>query len=291
MAKACALAVMLVAGHAAQLRADDEIGGTGRIQPRDGVVLISGVPGVLVRTIPVHEGDTVKRGDLLMTLDDDDQRAELDNAQIAYDGATKIAEQSIAAQALAIQLATERLRHVESDASTYRALGQNATSEKETANLDAAVEEARMSLEIERIRDREIRADHANAIESATKRLEIAKNKIANYKVVAPSDGVILRIDRHVGERLTGEPAVELADTTAMYVICQVFQGELLKIQPGMKATIKSGALDKPLTGTVEQVGRLVDTRAQLGDVRIKLDSPDPASRLVGMEVEVQIAR
>ena len=76
-----------------------------------------------------------------------------------------------------------------------------------------------------------------------------------------------------------------------MYVAAQVFQGDLLKLKPGMKARISNSALGRELTGTVEQVSRLVDTKAQLGDVRIKLDDTNLASRVVGMEVEVKIAR
>jgi len=41
----------------------------------------------------------------------------------------------------------------------------------------------------------------------------------------------------------------------------------------------------------IEEIGRIVDTRSRLGEVRIRLDSAEPANRLVGMEVEVVIAR
>jgi hypothetical protein len=82
-----------------------------------------------------------------------------------------------------------------------------------------------------------------------------------------------------------------MGDIRKMYVICQAFQGDLLKLRPGLHATIKSSAFSKPLRGVVENVGRLVDTKAQLGDVRIRLDDPHVASRVVGMEVEVEIAR
>jgi multidrug resistance efflux pump len=109
--------------------------------------------------------------------------------------------------------------------------------------------------------------------------------------MTAPIGGMILRIDQHVGENLTGGPAIEMGDIRKMYVICQTFQGDLLKLRPGLRATIKSSAFSKPLKGVVENVGRLVDTKAQLGDVRIRLDDPRVASRVVGMEVEVEITR
>jgi multidrug resistance efflux pump len=82
-----------------------------------------------------------------------------------------------------------------------------------------------------------------------------------------------------------------MGDLRTMYVNCQVFQGDILSLRTGMKATIRNAALARPLTGTVEEVSRIVDTRARLGDVRIKLDSVEPANHLVGMEVEVVIER
>ena len=56
-----------------------------------------------------------------------------------------------------------------------------------------------------------------------------------------------------------------------------------------MRATIRAQALPSPLGGRVEEVGRTVDTQARLGEVRIRLDSTDPVSRLVGMQVDVSI--
>ncbi len=39
----------------------DAIGGTGRIEPRGGVVLLSGAPGATIKSINVHVGDFVAR--------------------------------------------------------------------------------------------------------------------------------------------------------------------------------------------------------------------------------------
>ena len=85
-------------------------------------------------------------------------------------------------------------------------------------------------------------------------------------------------------------PILALGDISAMYVTAQVFQGDLLKLKPGMKARISNAALGRELSGTIERVSRLVDTKAQLGDVQIHLTETGLASRLVGMEVEVKIA-
>jgi HlyD family secretion protein len=269
----------------------DNIGGTGRIEPAGGVVVLDGVQGARILSISVHAGQMVKRGDLLMTLDDREERDSEKIADVALAQARKDAAQNLAAELVAVRIAEERWQRAARDARNYRALGPDATSERAIADNEQAANEARLQLDVERKKESQVRADNAASILSATKRLEIEQQKLALYRVTAPSNGTILRVDQHAGEALTGGPAIEMGDIGTMYVVCQAFQGDLLKLRPGMRATIKSSAFDKPLKGTVDNVGRLVDTKAQLGDVRIRLDDSRIASKVVDMEVEVEIAR
>lgn len=269
----------------------DDIGGTGRIEPNGGVVLLNGVPGAKILSIAVHPDQMVKRGDLLMTLDDREQRANEQIAELALAQARKDAAQALAAARTSVSVDEERFQRATRDAANYRAMGPDATSQKQIADMEQNANETRMQLEIDRKKESQVRADNAASISSASKKLDIEKQRLALYRVTAPLDGMILRIDQHVGESIAGTSAIEMGDIRTMYVICQAFQGDLLKLRPGLRATIKSSAFQSPLRGTVENVGRLVDTKAQLGDVRIKLDNPRLASKVVGMEVEVEIAR
>jgi HlyD family secretion protein len=287
--KAFALLVILVVCGAADTQPAD-IGGTGNIEPRGGVVLIGGVPGATIRFIKVQAGQRVKHGDLLMALDDDQQRLDEKIAAIALDEAARNAKQSIADEEVSLELARARYRRVSRDALMYRDLGPDATSQRQIASVDAAAEDARGALTIELRKDAQVRLAAATETETAAKRLEMARDELAKYQVTAPNDGVILQINQHEGENVNGAPVIEMGDISSMYVICQVFQGDLLKVKPGMKATITSNALEKSLAGTVEQVGRLIQNTTQTGDVKIKLADTDLASRLVGMEVEVKIA-
>lgn len=269
----------------------EEIGGTGRIEPDGGVVVLSGVEGARILSISVKPGQMVKKGDLLMTLDDREQRMNTQIADVALAQARKDAAQNLAAAQLAVEIDNERLRNALKTAADYRALGPDATSEKQISDTEQTAREAQLQLDQDRKKEAQVRFDNAAVISSAARRLDIERQKLAMYNMSAPIGGMILKIDQHVGENLTGAPAIEMGDIRKMYVICQAFQGDLLKLRPGLRATIKSSAFAQPLRGIVENVGRLVDTKAQLGDVRIRLDDPRVASRVVGMEVEVEIAR
>jgi multidrug resistance efflux pump len=269
----------------------DDIGGTGRIEPDGGVVVLNGAQGARILSIAVRPGQMVKKGDLLMTLDDREQRVNTQIAEVALAQARKDAAQNLTAAQLAVRIDSERLQRAIKNAGDYKALGADATSEKQIADSEQTANESQMQLDQDKKKESQVRFDNAAAISSATKRLEIERQKLSQYRMTAPLSGMILRIDQHVGENLTGAPAIEMGDIRKMYVICQAFQGDLLKLRPGLRAKIKSSAFAKPLKGVVENVGRLVDTKAQLGDVRIRLDDPHLASRVVGMEVEVEIAR
>ena len=269
------------------LGAQQNSGAIGQIMPRGGIVTLTGNPGAVVTSVRVRPGDAVKAGDLLMTLGSDALYAERDLARSERQAAQKAHDSEAVAQNLSVELARLRLQEATHQLNTYRSLGDRATSTNEAARLEAAEAQASVSLKIEQARQEAAKAVGGKALESTAKRLALAN---AAMEIRAPSDGTVLKIDRRVGQMLGGQPAIQIGDLTVMYVVSQVYVGDLLRLRPGMKATIKSATLPKPIAGTVEEITRIVETESRLGEVRIKLDSVDPANRLIGMEVEVVIA-
>jgi HlyD family secretion protein len=292
MAAAAGGAMMLaLTSVASPVSADapKDIGATGTIEPRGGVVLVSGVPGTMILSIRAHVGQVVKKGDELMVLDDKDAQTDTHLSLLALQETRRHADQAVADEGVAVKLAADRADRAAKEAQSYRELGPNATSQHQLALVEAAAEDARAALEIERRKEVQIHADTASDLSGATKRYNLLKAKLSNYRVVAPANGVVLQVSQHVGEMLTGTPSIQIGDLSAMYVICDAFQGDLLKIKPGMRASASSNAFTGSLTGQVEWVGRLIQTKSQTGQFRIKLDDPALASRLVGIEVNVKV--
>ncbi|HEX3756604.1 MAG TPA: efflux RND transporter periplasmic adaptor subunit [Rhizomicrobium sp.] len=289
MARVFGLLVVLTICGAADTAPPSDIGGTGHIEPRGGVVVIGGPGGARIRSIAVHAGQTVKRGQVLMLLDDTQARLDEKNAATALDIARKNASQTVAGEAISLNLAANHYRQAKHLADGYRSLGPEATSLSQRQTYDSAAQDAHGALVIERGKDAQVRASAAADVATAQNRLLAAQDILAKFQITAPSDGIILLVSQHEGELSSGGPLIELGDISQMYVTCQVFQGDLLKARPGLKATITSNAMNKTLTGTVVSVGRLIDTTTQTGNVRIRLNETDLASRLVGMEVEVKI--
>lgn len=264
------------------------IGAIGHIVPGSGVIAIVGTPGARVTKVLVRAGQSVKAGTVLMATQGVTPDSDPTLASVQLKAARDLATQQVNAQTAMMHLAEARNDQAAAALKAYQSLGASLTSAKETQRLGDAAKEARLSLDVERTKLQVIRTQSQSALQTAIRQADLA---LHSAQLTAPFDGTVLKINRHSGEQLTSDPAIEFADLRSMYVVCQVFEGDLLALLPGMNATIKAQPLGAPLHGRIEDVGRTVDGRTRLGEVRIRLDKADPASRLVGMEVEVAIAR
>jgi HlyD family secretion protein len=147
------------------------------------------------------------------------------------------------------------------------------------------------------------RVESSVQIESLTKNLALAEAHLNRTILKAPSDGTILKILTHPGETAERMPILKMGDTAAMYAVAEVYETDVLDVEVGQTATVKSGALDGELRGTVERIGQMVfksdvlhvdpaaDADARVVEVWILLDSPGSkvAERMTDLQVDVKI--
>ena len=150
--------------------ATDAVGGTGRIEPRGGMVSLSGAPGALIKSIAVHVGEFVRQGQLLVTLDDDSARAQQEIAQLAYNQTKLVSDQAAANERMQVQVALKHYKQAQADADAYRALGPTATSTRQIATSDTAAFEAKAAYQAEQSKARQVSAGAAVDIQSAARR-------------------------------------------------------------------------------------------------------------------------
>ncbi len=275
-----------------QVFAQGELGAIGRLTPRDGIVTLSGTPGIPVREILVAPDERVKRGDVLMVLGNkkllETERA---LAGIERRAVERTGKDAIEVQKLVVANARKRHERARAELEQYRKLGKNAISERELQRREYDVAAARRGVVLEGARLKILRNELPFLVEKAEARLAAASAKLEAAQLTAPSDGTILEVRKRVGEHLRGDPAILMADLANMYVTADVYEGDILKIEPGMKASAKSASLPAPLTGVVSRVERLINTDSKLAKVLIRLDNSDVAGKVVGMEVQVSIQR
>ncbi len=106
----------------------------------------------------------------------------------------------------------------------------------------------------------------------------------------APIAGRIVARSIAPGQTLTAgaTPCFTIADTSRMWVMARLFGKEIGRVQTGDRARIETGDGDKPLAGTVTNVGAVIDPDTRSVTARIAVDNPDGVLKKA-MYVEVRI--
>lgn len=92
----------------------------------------------------------------------------------------------------------------------------------------------------------------------------------------APIAGTVVAKSIAPGQTLAvgATPCFTIADTSKMWVMAQVFGRDVTHVQPGDAASIDTGDADKPMAGTVTNVGAVVDPDTRSVDARVSVDNP-----------------
>lgn len=270
-----------------------------------------------IQTMRHEEGDTVRAGGLLATLDAKPYEDELQLAQAqlaeAQANLRKLQkgnrnEETAQAQALVNQRQAtfdHALLEYNRQESLY---ADKVISKRERDDARARHEEARAALESARealrmstagFRDEDIAAGSAG-VQAATARLEQAKTRLSDTQLHAPSDGIILtRVTEPGAVVSTGQTVYALCLHTPVWVRAYVDEPELGKVKPGIKALIFTDSEpDRPYTGQVgfispeaEFTPKSVET-AQLRTAlvyRLRIIADNPGNLRQGMPVTVRL--
>jgi cobalt-zinc-cadmium efflux system membrane fusion protein len=107
--------------------------------------------------------------------------------------------------------------------------------------------------------------------------------------VYAPITGVIIGQNvtnaAAAGVTLSGSAtAFTIADLSSVWILCDVYENDIPKLQLGQEAKIKLEAYpDRPLTGRVSDIGPVLDPSLRTAKVRIQV--PNPGILRLGMFV------
>lgn len=133
----------------------------------------------------------------------------------------------------------------------------------------------------------------------AAANLRRAQAELALSEVRSPLSGRILQIHSRPGERVGPEGILELANTSVMYAIAEVYETDVGRIRVGQSARIRSPALAGELVGEVERIGLKIgkkdvlstdpvaDADARVVEVKVRLRDPSSAAGLTNLRVQV----
>lgn len=281
---------VLAGGQAVAQKPAGSVGAIGRIQPRGGIMTVGTSPGqVLVDSVLVKEGDTVRKGQALAVLAERHLRET--EVQLATERLRTIEETSRSRLDLAtVELDAARVSRdtARADLQAVEGLDPQTVSAREKRLRAQQLSTAEVALRVAQARVEDLRRSQEPELRQARAQLETARAVLSRTQVVAPMAGVVVEVMARPGGVLAG-PVLTLADTSTMQVVADVFEGDLGRIAPGSKARVSNAALGGQVTGTVARIGRTVDAGSRLGKVTIQLDQASPADRYLGMQVEVSI--
>jgi len=203
---------------------------TGKIQPEVQVKIAPEVSGEIVR-LPVQEGQTVKKGDLLLKIRPDFYAAQRDQASAGL--------LSAEATLLRTEAEFERMEQL------YK---KGLVSQSEFDALQADHEAAKAS------------------VARAEATLNQAAEDLRKTTVVSPMDGTVSQLNSEEGERITGAAfqgthVMTIADLSRMEARVEVSENDVVLVSPGDTARISVDAFpDKPVNGVVYEIANTAMT-------------------------------
>jgi len=268
----------------ARVRVEDitsRVRAPGKIEPRTQVKISADVMGKIVR-LNVKEGDPVKKGQLMLQLDDTQYRSTLSQTQAALSSAK--ARNREAQNALKVSSSTFERQKALYD----QKLLSPAEWDQATQSHDAAQSLALTS------------AEEVSRSEAA---MQGAADNLRKTRFEAPIDGVVSALNVEAGEIVImgtmnnpGTQILSVSDMSRMLVRADVDETDVVDITLGQKAKITVDAMpDTSFPGTVVEIGNTAkrsQTSAVEGqtnfEVKVVFDQTVPEVR-PGMTADVDV--
>jgi HlyD family secretion protein len=209
---------------------------TGLISARNDMPIGNEGDAGRISEVLVEAGDRVRKGQVLARLNPITAQSQLDNAEASLD--------EVRANAAAAQSEWARAQQGEDIFSK---------EENERRRTTALTAQARVKAAEAQVRD--------------------AHNKLAHTIIVAPTDGIVLTRTAEVGQIAVPGSTVlfHLARDAQIEMRGQVAEQDVPRLALGQSATVRLDGVAKSFTGTIWQIGAIIDAGTRQGTVRIVL--------------------
>jgi HlyD family secretion protein len=236
--------------------------------------------GGQIAVMPVSEGDVVDQDQILMEFWNEDLLAQV-----------KLAESEVRATEAKWEEACIVAELTKRDAARQRKLSaKNLASEEaiDKAESEALARKAACNAAL-------------SAVEVSKAQLEVAEAALDQTRLRAPFPGVVAEVNGEVGEFVTPSPvgiptppAVDLMDTSCLYVSAPIDEVDAPEIRIGMAANISLDAFPEQLfAGRVRRVAPYVldlEKQARTVDVEVEFsDQEDCGCMLPGYSADIEV--
>ncbi|SHJ51483.1 HlyD family secretion protein [Hymenobacter daecheongensis DSM 21074] len=227
----------VIASKAAPANIVEKVSASGKVQPETEVKISPDVSGEITQ-LYVQEGDSVKKGQLLLRIRPDNYQAMVNmqsasvGTQRANVGQTQARLQQLLASAKQTELSFRR------NASLYK---QKVISQADYEASKAAYEASQEEINSAR---QSIRAAQSN-VQSAQASLEEARKNLNKTTIYAPVSGTISKLNVKKGERvvgtsqMAGTEIMRIANLNSMEVRVSVNENDIINVDLGDSAIVE----------------------------------------------------
>jgi len=277
------------------------VAGLGKLLPAGDVLMIAppyGAGDARIAELKVAEGDRVRKGQLLVVLDNEQ----------ALQAIVESARATVAAREAAVAQALNQVRASRSEAraALERAEATSRNAQAELQRVEALFSKG-ISSEASYLQKRTIRDEAAREVEKARatlsrwegyepeqhpdvvlarRNLDAAKSELARAlsdleraHVNAPIDGTVLTLHVRPGEKPGSKGIMNLGNIDRMTVEIEVYQTQIAAVSVGDAVEITAEALPGPLKAVVTRIGLEVGRQV--------LTDPNPAANTDARVVKV----
>lgn len=237
--------------------------------------------GGQVAELAVREGGTVRLGEILLTVWNEDLRAQIDLAR-AEEIASRARAEEICATAAGAKREANRLLKLRE----HKQIISEESVDRAVTESDArrgACRAANASITVNQVR------------------VKVAEAALERTLVKAPFDGVVAEVNAELGEFVTPSPpgiptlpAIDLLDFTCLYVSAPIDEVDAPAIKIGMPACVSLDAFrEKRCSARVRRIAPYVldrEKQARTVEVEVQIENPDELTGLLpGYSADIEI--
>lgn len=233
----------------------ETVSATGEIQPEKEVKISADVSGEIVELL-VREGQQVKKGEHLLTINPDLIKAAADRVAAALNqtkanlASAKARESQIQAAFILAENNFKRIKKLHE---------QKAVSEAEYDQSRSQFESGRADLEA--ARQNTLAAEYS--VRSAEASLKEANDNLNRTRIYAPTEGTISKLNVELGERvvgtaqMSGTELLRIADMREMEVNALVNENDIVRVHTGDTSMVEVEAFSgRKFKGLVTEIAR-----------------------------------
>jgi HlyD family secretion protein len=283
------------------------ISSNGKVEPISPVVARAGFQTFVAKVL-AKEGQPVHRGELIVTLEASDMRAQLAQARAnlltaqtdLQNAKAGGAPEQIAQLKADLESARMQVANLENSVDQLKDLvAKHAATQQELIQTQENLTKQQGILQTLQAKKKDLKARESQSVEAAQLRVNQAQNlvqslesKVASANVVSPIDGTLYSLPVKLGDFVqTGQVLAEMANLKRVRVRAFVDEPDLGSLAVGQEVDVTwDGKPGKVWTGKTEQLPKQVVARGMrsVGDVLCSIDNSEQ-DLLPNTNVDVQI--